>query len=278
MKKTLYIFAMIALVLGACSKIDDPYLVETGGSGPGPDVKVRKILLEEFTGHLCVNCPEATKLANDLKQVYGDQLVLVTIHGGDLAVPSAAPYTADYRTVAGTSIFNHYQPVGVPTGMVNRMSFDGSTVMFKDSWEPAIQELQDIPPEAYIEIESEYNEGTRKLDLHIHSEFLADVSRSCNLSVFIIESGIVSAQKNDEASVGPTPDWLDYEHRHLLRTAINGTWGDFLADQPITGTIMTKDYSITLDADWDANHVSVVAIVLDGDTYEVLQAEESHIL
>ncbi len=278
MKKTLYILAMIGLILGACSKIDEPFLEETGGTGPGPDEKVRKILLEEFTGHLCVNCPEATNLARDLKQVYGEQLVLISIHGGNFALPEDAPYDADYRTDAGTSIFNFYNPPYVPSGMINRMSFDGVTVMGKDSWEPAIQELKDIPPEASIEIESEYNEGTRKLDLHIHTEFLQDVSRSCNLSMLIIESDIVSAQKNDEASIGPSPNWLDYEHQHLLRKGINGTWGDFLVDQPASGTIMTKDYSITLDNDWDAANCAVIAIVLDSDTYEILQVEEVHIL
>ncbi len=277
MKKTIYILAIMGLLFGACDKIEEPYLVETGGSGPGPGVKVRKVLLEEYTGHLCVNCPEGTKLANDLKQVFGEQLVLLTIHAGDLASPSVEPYTADYRTTAGTAIYNFYQPIGVPTGMVNRTPYQGSTVLFKDSWEPAIQDLTDLPPEVFIEIETEYNEGTRKLNIHVHSEFLQDLDKTYNLSVLIIESGIISPQKNDESSIGPSPNWLDYEHKHMLRKSLNGTWGDFLAEQAVIGTIMSKDYSITLDNEWDANHCGVIAIVLDSETYEILQVEEAHI-
>ena len=277
MKKTIYILAIMGLLFGACDKIEEPYLVETGGSGPVPGEKVRKVFLEEFTGHICVNCPEATKLANDLKQVFGEQLVLLTIHAGDLAIPFDVPYTADYRTPTGTGLFNFYQPDGVPMGMVNRSPYQGSTVLFKDSWEPAIQDLVDLPPDAFIEIETVYNDGTRKLDIHVHTEFLQDLDRTYNLSVFIIESGIVSAQKNDEASIGPTPDWLDYEHNHMLRKSLNGTWGDFLADQPVYGTIMSKDYSITLDAEWEADHCGVIAIVIDSETYEILQVEEVHV-
>jgi len=277
MKNTLYLLTVLALLAGACDKIDEPYLVPTGGNQPGPDEKTRKILLEEFTGHLCVNCPEATRLARDLKQVYGEQLVLLTLHAGDLSLPGNPPYDADYRTEAGTAIFNFYDPVGVPTGLVNRKPYEGGTVLFKDNWEPAILELKDIPPDASIEIAFEYEETSRKLDLHIHTEFLNDLDGQYNISVFITESMIVSAQKNDLASLGPTPDWLDYEHSHLLREAVSGTWGDLLLSQPPAGAIMVKDYSLILDNNWNVHNCGVVAIITDADTYEVIQAEEVHL-
>jgi len=277
MKKTIYLLAILGLIFGACDKIDEPYLEETGGSPPPPAEKVRKVLLEEFTGHLCVNCPEATKLANDLKQVYGEQLVLIAIHSGDLSVPSEPPFEADFRTQVGTDIFNQYQPIGVPTGMVNRTSFDGNTVLFKDVWEPAIQELLATPATAYIEITHEYNAGSRELDLNIQTEFLQDLNARCNLSILIIESGIVSPQKNDLASIGPTPNWLDYEHMHMLRGSVNGSWGDLIAENPLAGDSMTNDFSIVLDTELNAQNVAVVAILLNADTHEIFQVEEAHI-
>ena len=82
---------------------------------------------------------------------------------------------------------------------------------------------------------------------------------------------------NDESIIGPTPNWVDYEHMHLLIRSLNASWGHFLAEQPISGTIITKEYSITLDTDWDANQCAVIAIVLDADTYEILQVEEAYI-
>ncbi len=277
MKKTLYILAIMGLLFGACDKIEEPFLEETGSSGPGPDIKLKKVVLEEFTGHLCVNCPEATQLARNLKVVYGDQLVLISVHAGDLAVPGDAPFDADYRTPAGTEIFNFYDPVGVPTGVVNRSDYEGSLTLFKDQWEPAIQALLEEDPVIYLEIETEYNETSRELDIHVHADFLADHGEAVNLSVLITESGIISAQKNDLASVGEVPDILDYEHQHLLRKAVNGTWGDLLVETVVGGTTMTKDYSLTLDNDWTAENVSVVALAIDSDTYAVIQAGETHI-
>jgi len=279
MKKIIYILAIIGLAFGACDKIEEPFLEEQGGTtpGPGPGEKVRKVILEEFTGHICVNCPEATIQANDLKTLFGEQLILLSIHGGPLAVPLAEPFETDYRTEAGTAIYNYYNPVGVPIGMVNRTDYEGNTLLFKDSWEGAINALIDLPPEASIEIESEYNDGNRKLDIHVHSEFLADLDRTLNLSVLLLESGMVSAQKNDLASIGPTPDWLNYEHKHLLRLGVNGTWGELLAEQPTNGTVVTKDFSVTLDNAWDVQNMDIIALIIDAATYEVIQAEEMHI-
>ncbi|NQT77108.1 MAG: Omp28-related outer membrane protein [Bacteroidetes bacterium] len=119
---------------------------------------IRKVLLEEFTGHICVNCPEATLQAHFLQHSFEGKLILVSIHAGDLATPGAAPYDANFTTGPGNEIFNYYEPVGVPTGMVNRADYQGSTVLFKDSWEPAIQELLNLPQQASIEIEIEVNE------------------------------------------------------------------------------------------------------------------------
>lgn len=278
MKKTIYILVIIGLFFGACDKIDEPYLEPGSGSGPDPSDKPRKVLLEEFTGHTCVNCPEAAILAQQtLKVIFGEQLILVTVHAGAFALPGIAPYETDFRTPTGNDLENEYVPQLFPSGLVNRVKYEGNTVLLKDSWQPAIQELLDTPAEAAIEIEHNYNAGTRKLDLHIISEFLADLSGTYNLSVFITESGIIAAQKNNNPDIGPSPDWEDYEHNHVLRTSVSGTWGEQIAVQPASGDAFEKDLSIILDNDWDENEIGVVAIIIDASTYEVIQAEEIHI-
>jgi len=118
----------------------------------------RVILLEEFTGHTCVNCPEATHLAHDLKETYGEQLLLLSIHAGELAEPSDSPFEADFRTAPGTAIYNEFAPIGVPTGMVNRTESSGSVVLFKDGWEPAINNLINLPQQASISVSVELGE------------------------------------------------------------------------------------------------------------------------
>ena len=80
LKPTLILLA--ALVLGACNNIapEDRFIEVASAT-----VK-RKVLVEEFTGQRCLNCPEAAnELARLQAQYGGDTLIVVAIHGGRLA-------------------------------------------------------------------------------------------------------------------------------------------------------------------------------------------------
>ena len=46
----------------------------------------RAVLLEEFTGQMCTNCPEAQRRISSMKEQYGDQLVVVGIHAGNFGL------------------------------------------------------------------------------------------------------------------------------------------------------------------------------------------------
>ena len=75
----------------SCDIAEEPYLVpvDTLGNGPGgPSDGIRKILLEDYTGHKCPNCPEAAVEAHNLKLAYGDSLVIMAVHAGVFAEPA----------------------------------------------------------------------------------------------------------------------------------------------------------------------------------------------
>ena len=72
MKKLLYIF-IAAIVLSSCDVISEgdriiPVEVILGE---------RRVLLEEFTGFRCVNCPSAATIAHELIEMYVDHIVVV---------------------------------------------------------------------------------------------------------------------------------------------------------------------------------------------------------
>jgi hypothetical protein len=272
MKKILRIAIVIVIgiaSLPSCDIIDEPYLIPVGGSGPGPDENVRKVLLEDFTGQKCPNCPEAADIAHSLKAIYGEQLVLLTIHAGYYAIPDG-DFTADFRTTEGTELNTFFEIFANPLGMVNRTEYGGNRVMQTGDWESAVAIQTEQDAMAAITVTNTYTAGTRKLECTLETEFLETIVGTFNICAFITESSIISPQQTEQGVD------TNYVHNHVLRASMNGTWGDMLGEdgQAVAGTILTNSYSFTLPAGWNADNCSVVAFVYNTATNEVVQAEE----
>src|SRR4051812_17310300 len=67
----------------------------------------RKVLLEDYTGHQCVNCPRAAEAAETLAIQYGNKLVVLANHVSDFANPNKDPnasaYKEDFKNIASTT-------------------------------------------------------------------------------------------------------------------------------------------------------------------------------
>jgi thiol-disulfide isomerase/thioredoxin len=283
MKKKHNIFPSIVIgivivigILTSCDIVDEPYLVPVnGGVGPNPDETVRKVLVEEYTGQKCPNCPEAAEVAHNLQQVYGEQVIVIAVHAGFYSIPDAdGDFTADYRTSEGTELNSYFGFPAYPMGLVNRTPYSGSTILLKDSWEGAVAALLELDPDAGITITNGYNEGTRKLDCTVETEFLDDMEGTYNVCVFITESGIISPQQTEGGVVA------NYEHNHMLRASMNGTWGDPVGTDgsAVGGIKVTNTYSYTLPATWSAVNCNVVAFIYNSETLEIVQAEENAVV
>lgn len=73
-------------VLSSCSDLDEQdrfvYIK--------PADAARKVLIEDFTGQKCVNCPKATDEIHVLQETYGeDNIIAVGIHSCNLSVLQA---------------------------------------------------------------------------------------------------------------------------------------------------------------------------------------------
>ena len=283
------IFLSFIFLLSACDKITGPYVEDQTQNTvdtvkcPVPDFTpysspVRKILLEDFTGHKCVNCPTAHDIATDLKNTYGDQLVILAIHAGFFAKTDNDKYTYDFNTDAGTELNTFFQTNDVfPTGMIDRIETNSTYLITKDNWATTVDTLVNKAPTAYIQIVNDFDSTERRLCTHVNTEFLSDLNGTYHLCVFITEDSIVATQENYVNSVAT--DVEDYVHNHVLRDAINGTWGDTVATGTIaTGYTKTLSYTYTVNDVWDAKHCSIIAFVYDDATKEILQVEQENII
>ena len=87
-----------------------------------PVTAERGVLLEDFTGQACVNCPNATEEIHELQEHYGDKVVAVGIHSGQFSkkLPlRKKPYPL--WTSVGDEYYNYWKISMQPMGIINRI-------------------------------------------------------------------------------------------------------------------------------------------------------------
>lgn len=281
MKKIFYLPAILllfSLSFAGCDKIEPPY--QEGGGGQVTD-DTRKILLEDYTGHSCVNCPGGARMGHELVHLYKGQVIMIGVHAGYFARPKAAPFDADYRTEAGTAWDNFFgiSAAGNPMGMVNRVNNQGAYNVTAANWATAAGLAAQEKAALSLGIKTTYNSTSRNLKVELDSKMIRPLDKKLMLIACIIEDSIVSAQSNNDPNVGTTPTIPDYVHRHVLRGSINSPWGEELASagQATVNATFSKTYTLDLNSAYNDKHVSIVAFVYDDTSKEILQVEEKKI-
>lgn len=276
---SLLVLVGLACLFSSCDKISPPYqdviVVDTTNK--------RTVLLEDFTGHRCVNCPQAHKIVHELDSIYGDRFVAIGVHAGVFAIPIPPVYTYNFGTASGTDLNNTFGISTYPSGMVNRRKVNNSIIIDKGSWATEVANILAIPADADISITNTWNSSNRSLNVKVDAEFFNNLNGAYRLCVYLIEDNIIKPQKNNDASIDSVPDVLAYKHMHVLRDAINSTWGDLLVNDPVQGQTVSKTFTgFSFNADWNENNCKVVAFIYrddddDGTRYEVVQAKKAKV-
>lgn len=244
---------------------------------------LRKVLVEDFTGHICQACPRAHREATRLKGVFGEQLVVIAVHAdvwADPNPPGASKFTYDFRNAVATQIATDFDVMGqpFPKGMVNRQLNPVTGTPFVldwGNWEGKISNLLQESAEAGLKITPAYETASRTITANVEVKMLSVNSDAMELAVYFMEDSIVNWQKDQDASPA---DVQNYVHNHVLRGSLNGTYGESLGVLA-EGQVVTKTYSAPLTPnDAVPGKISLVAILSNSTTKEVVQVEEVHLL
>lgn len=238
------------------------------------DTVYRKILFDEYTGHMCSGCPNGHTTLEQLLNQYGDTLVAVGIHANYFAGlgvgANAEIFSYDFRTEAGEQLFIDHGLNTNPAAIINR---SGTPIYNVMSWSIGVQNA-DRSIHAAIQIINQYNENTNKLKVNTKTTFLEDYDQPVQLSLLLIEDNIIKPQQ-----VGTHVE-EEYVHNHVLRAGINGTYGEYISPGGMVTSYEDYYYGYSIDFtdhDWVPENCSVVAILLDATSREVLQVEKTKV-
>lgn len=237
-------------LLFSCSNIDEDerliYVEPTKAS--------RNVLIEDFTGQRCVNCPKAADAIHEIQGVYGENVIAVAIHCGPFGGVSAK--NKGLMTDTGKEYWNAWfdSTQGQPVAKINR----GTATSDYINWAADVQSWLQQSTDVNIEARSECNQDTGETTISVTTR--ANAGRKAKIQVWLTEDNITAPQYMPEGDRNN-----DYVHQHVFRAAVNGTWGE---DITYDENEQQLSWTTTLDPNWDFAYVNVVVFVYDENGVE----------
>lgn len=247
---------------------------------------IKRVFLEDYTGHQCGNCPRAAEIAKTLSGQYNDRLVVLAVHVGFFADTKPGDFSYDFTTPIGNALNAYYgvDNFGLPQGMVDRLipTGDSSPVITQTAWSTIVANEATKQPIAQIAITPLFKESSRNLQTKVSVKWVQNVSGKHKLALYLAEDSIIKPQKDYSL---PAPGVIpNYVHRHVLRDAITDVWGISLGEgAKAAGSTQSFYFGLAnpLNASFDAKHCHLVAIIYEDvadQNRPVLQAAEVGIM
>ncbi|MBR5146970.1 MAG: hypothetical protein IKW54_05040, partial [Bacteroidales bacterium] len=201
MKKTIFILSIITLFFAGCTKDDvfhegdvfvygvpdivpnEPELPEEPGESGG-FTTTKCVLLENYRGVRCTNCPAADEIALDIQKQYGHNVVVLGVHAGFLSVPVGG--YPNFKTTEGDAWFKFFGFDSTPLGTINRKN-DGGYAFPSTEWADAVATTLQEKATVAMASNVEYDEATRNLKVDVTSKALVELPDTYSLTVCIME-------------------------------------------------------------------------------------------
>jgi hypothetical protein len=284
---------IVAGMFSACDKIEYPYgkkieLPDTVACPPPQftpnTAAARTVLVEDYTGHTCGNCPPAADVLKQMVDGSGGKIIGMAVHcGATYAAPQLPDYPEDHRTAVGEAFDAQFgvSSAGQPNGMVNRKVFSGNRVVFHSNWVNRANQILTADPNADLDIQISncFVSSTQKIVSYVYVSFLKNMPGNYKLGVYVTEDHVIADQKKytyDDQGNLITLHIEDYDHMHMLRGSLSAFFGEQIGGTDVAqGFSIRKDFSQTINTKWNPQNCHVVAVVYNADTFEIVQSAEA---
>jgi hypothetical protein len=305
MMKTLsyLFFASLVFAIISCDKVKDPIptktdiekLIEQYYPGNPDDYDRdptftantntnRNVLLEDYTGHRCNNCPAAATIAKNIEASNPNRVFVLSVHAGgkgspfqEVSKPGDSKYpkfSHDFRTQAGTTYAQEIAGIiGNPAGMISRtISQEGTPWNHStNTWENKVNDILSANDlKANIQIKYNYYPETKGLFVHYELEALQALDDKTRVVVLLMEKEFISEQVG---AGGIEID--DYKHHNVLVGNVSQIWGEshgaLAVGEKKTGLVINGLNEMNTVATIDETDMAIVCFVINRDTYEVYQ-------
>jgi len=262
---------------GPAIDFSDVKAVDTTYTAPVEAAQQRRVLLEEFTGVTCPNCPQAHALIRNIQSQYPDRVIAVGYY--PTGVPQAKPVEhltiQDFRSEKSADIGNNL--LGgipfLPSGTIDRIPDNGAYLYQSNKWAAAADTRAGTATPVNLYLTSTYDADEATTTVVVKTAFTQSVAKKLSLTLLVIENDIIDAQEN-----GLVVDTF-YTHAHVMRDIITPNSGTPVLDDHATkeaGLVYERSFTFPAGSAWKPENCYVVAFISvnEPSDKEVLQAVE----
>lgn len=256
---------MLAIALCGCEVIaEGDRLIPVTPSSSDAE---RTHVLIEYTGFRCVNCPTAAETAQDLADVYGEQLIMVAMHPATNHFTQTKNAQYDYTCAAADTYYlfmGGASTTPFPTGNIDFRAVEGTYMTAPSSWAARLQQLSNERSIATISLEA-MMDAAREVTIETRLE--STQTLDAQMVMWIVEDSVLGAQVMPDGSNN-----MGYYHRHMLREAVGDEWGTAVHIGPEALTIPSR---VTLPTKYAAEHCSIVCLLIDPTDRRIIEAKQT---
>jgi len=232
----------------------------------------KNVILEEFTGVRCPNCPQGHTTAAQILEANPDRVWVVGYH------PFNSSYTEPY---SGDPDFRRHHADALytvpycgserfmPSAFINRREYAGEKIQSRGAWTNYTTQHLAEPSPLNVGLGTNYDEGSKQLEIIVEIYYTDDVADENTINVLFTESGMVAQQS------GGT---VDYVHSHVFRETSTAQWGDIITESTSQGSYIQRTFTFDNSAEeYDMEECEVVAFVVNSTNEEIVSGIGCHV-
>ena len=215
----------------------------------------KTVLIKDFTGARCVNCPAAAEYAHNLQhQLDEDHIFIMSVHAGYLAQPMGN--FPDFLTDEGTAWYNNHD--SNPLFAVDHVALtDGNTFNEGQIDAPVTAALEEEQTFEIV-VGRQFDEASRQLQVNVQAIALVDFDGEFYITACLVEDHVIGWQT--------IPGGVDkeYDFRNVFRGTLNGAYGEAFEDLHVDANdTFYFNYSTEINADYNADECYLMVYVYD---------------
>ena len=213
------------------------------------------MLIKDFTGARCVNCPAAAEHAHNLQhQLDEDHIFIMSVHAGYLAQPLGS--FPDFLTDEGTEWYNNNN--SNPLFTVDHVALTEGNTLNETQIDAPVTAALEEEQTFEIVVGPNYDETNRQLKVDVQAIALDDLDGHFFITVCLVEDHIIGWQT--------IPGGVDkeYDFRNVFRGTLNGAYGTSFEDLHVDANdTFHFSYTTEIDADYNADECYLMVYVYD---------------